>query len=127
MSFLKDRFTKGFIAGFIGGLVASAINIPLYMFGIIQIRLIDFAGVLLCGYKLKTFWETLFIFLIQWGFAGFGGALFVHLIKFVNEENFVFKGSLFGIGIWFTVYITAELFKIAEFKVILFLQHWEIL
>lgn len=119
-NFLKDRFTQGFIAGFVGGLATSAINIPLYWIGVVHIRLVDFAGVLVYGYKPKHFWESLFIFFVHWGFAGFGGILFIYLIKFIKKDNLVFKGLLFGIGIWFTVYIATELFKIEEFRVIPF-------
>lgn len=91
MNLLKDKFTRGFVAGFIGGLAASAVNIPLYLLGIAKFRLLDFASYLIYGYLPKTFWEIFFGFFIHWGFAGFGGGLFVYLVKFIDEDNFIFK------------------------------------
>ena len=114
---MEDRFTRGFLAGSIGGIASTAVDIPLYLLKIASYRLIDYGAVFIYGYLPKTFFETFFALLIHWGFAAFGGGIFVYLVRFIAEKNFVFKGWLFGIGIWFTVYLLAFFFKVPHFTI----------
>lgn len=121
MKILQDKFTRGFVAGFLGGVAATAINLPLYLLGIAKFRLMDFVSHLVYGYFPKTPWEIAFGFLLHWGFAGVASALFVtNLVKLVDEDNFIFKTWLFGVGIWFTVYVITFLFKVKALMVIPF-------
>jgi hypothetical protein len=120
MRYLKDRFTCGFLAGILGGMSASAVNTPLYLLKLSEFRLIDFAGVLIYGHTPKTLPEIILGYLIHWGFAGFGAGVFVFLVRLIKEDNFLFKSAIYGVGVWFIVFVVTELYKMPQFKTINF-------
>lgn len=115
---ISDRFTKGFLAGIIGGVTTTILGYLFFLLKFGSMRFADFAAIMIYGRKAKEFLELLFATLIHWGFSGAGGALFVNLIKIIATKNLIFKGWFFGVSIWFFVYIVTELFEIPEMKTI---------
>lgn len=115
---LNDRFTKGFLAGLIGGAVTTILGYLFFLIKFGTLRFADFAAIMVYGREAEGILEVLFAILIQWGFSAAAGAFFVYLLKIIRTENLIFKGWIFGVGIWFFVYIVTELFKIPELDTI---------
>ena len=117
---LKDRFTKGSIAGFIGGIATTVLG---YLFSLVNfgtLRFADFAAILVYGRRAHGLIELLFGTIISWGFSAAAGIIFVYLLKVIGTKNLIYKGWFFGVSIWFFVYIVTELFKIPELETISF-------
>lgn len=115
---LSDRFTKGFLAGIIGGVSTTILGYLFFQLKFGTLRFADFAAIMVYGREAEGVLEVLFAILIHWGFSGAAGAFFVYLLKKIRTENLIFKGWIFGVGIWFFVYIVTELFKIPELDTI---------
>jgi len=119
---MKDRFTRGFMAGVLAGLISSVWNIISYhLINMSTIRFLDFAAILTYGRRTRTIWEALFSWAATVFFYGLSGIIFIYLIKIVTSENLIFKGFLFGITTWFFSYTITYLFKIPELSRISFL------
>ncbi len=117
---LKDRFTRGSIAGFIGGISTTLLGALFFLIKFGTLRFADFAAVLVYGRKAHGLLELLFAIIIQWGFSAAAGIIFVFLLKVTGTKNLIYKGWFFGVGIWFFAYITTELFKIPELGMVSF-------
>lgn len=119
---MKDRFTRGFTAGLIAGLITSAWNIMSYnLIHISTLRYLDFVAILTYGRKTKAIWETLF----SWGstifFFGLLGTIFIYLLSIITSDNIVLKSFLFSVTVWFSTYAITMLFKIPELTRVSFL------
>jgi hypothetical protein len=56
---MRDRFVNGFIAGLLGGVVMSTLNlISFYILGIAELLYLDWASVLIFGYRFATLLEA---------------------------------------------------------------------
>ncbi|MFW5972274.1 MAG: hypothetical protein ACOCRL_02180 [Bacillota bacterium] len=108
---MKDRFTAGFIAGSLAGIISSSVNFLLMLFNFGTLRYIDFAGILIYGRKPLNFQEDLFAYIGFIIFSGLLAELFVYLIKFTGNSYYWFKSALFGTGSWFFIYAVSLLFK----------------
>lgn len=117
---LKDRFTRGSIAGLIGGIFTTVLGMVFYLIKFGTLRFADFAAILVYGRKAQGLLELLFATVIHWGFSAAVGIIFVFLLKAIGTKNLIYKGWFFGVGIWFFSYITTELFKIPEMETISF-------
>ena len=117
---LKDRFTRGSIAGLIGGISTTVLGIFFALIKFGALRFSDFAAILVYGRKARVLLELLFATLIHWGFSAAAGIVFVYLIKAIGTKNLIYKGWFFGVSIWFFAYIITELFKIPELETISF-------
>lgn len=117
---LRDRFTRGCMVGLAGGIATTLIG---YLFSLLKfgtLRFADFAAIFIYGREAKGLFEVLFAILIHWGFSAAAGIIFVYLLKAIKTMNLLLKGWVYGVSIWFTAYITTELFKIPEFATISF-------
>ena len=109
---INDRFTRGFIAGVAGGIVISIINYISFLLGLAEILYLDWAAVLIYGYRFNTTLEAVIAQGAQLIFSGLTGIIFSYLIARVTSVNYLFKGWLFGLAIWFGSYAITLLFKV---------------
>lgn len=110
---MEDRFTRGFIAGIIGGIPTNALSFLAGAVGMTNLRTVDLIGVIFyaCpppfGHS-----EILFALLGHILLSGILGIIFAYLIHKVTNQNLLFKGWIFSITTWFIVYAITTLFQV---------------
>jgi len=109
---LKDRFTRGFIAGFVAGSAMSVFSwLSYHVLDWTELRYLDWAAVVLYGRKPITLDEVLFAQLGHLFFAGLVGVGFAFLIPRVTSMNFLLKSLVYSTFIWFMLYSVAIAYK----------------
>ena len=112
---LRRHYLPGLIAGFSGGLAATAVNLVLILlFNVGNLRFIDFAGVFIFGYPPETLGENLLSFFAFLVFSTTLGVLFTYLSAIPPGPYLLLKAVHFGMGVWFFSYALTLLFKIPE-------------
>lgn len=110
---MKDRFTKGFIAGIAGWFPQFVFTTTMYYaFHLVKLRYLDFSAILGYGHKPQNWLQTIFAELIVVGFLGVLGAIFALVIKVIRSTNIMLKGALFGAGVWFLIFATTYVSKV---------------
>jgi Na+-transporting NADH:ubiquinone oxidoreductase subunit NqrB len=110
---LNDRFTRGFLAGVLGGIVMSILDLISFALGIVELLYLDWAAVLTYGYRPNTILETVVAQAGQLFFSGIMGIIFAYLITVVGSVNYLFKGCIYGLAIFFGSYAITLLFKVS--------------
>lgn len=111
---INDRFTKGVIAGTAGAILQNIYAYFAKLLGFTNTDYIDVARAVLLDGNYQGFYATLVSFLGQLIIDSFWGFIFVFLIIKIREENFIFKGIVFGLGIWFFVRVViTKIFKLS--------------
>lgn len=110
---LEDRFLRGFLAGVIASLIQNTVNLFSYhVLNYAKKRYLDFASEMLLGRMPETLFEAIFAQISQILFSGFLGVLFAYLLVSINTKNYLFKGWLYAIILWFFIYASGIAFKI---------------
>lgn len=110
---MKDRILQGMIAGIIGWLPQFIFTMIMYFgFHLVELRYLDFAGILAFNHKPQGVWESIFAESIVIGQMGGLGILFVLIIEVISSKNLLLKSGLYGGFTWFTIYLIAELFQV---------------
>lgn len=109
---MKDRFTSGLTAGIAGGIVQVIVDFVLTVLHFGNVRYLDYAAIIIYGNKPAFWFDTLFAQIAYIGFAGFAGILFAYLMVRISSKNYLLKGWLFAISLWFTVFAIGLLFKV---------------
>ncbi|MDW7683838.1 MAG: DUF6789 family protein [Bacillota bacterium] len=110
---MKDRFLNGFIAGFLGGVAMSILNlISYYVLNIAELLYLDWASVLIFGYRFATMLEAVIGQLGQLFFSALLGILFAYLLPLTSSRYYLFKGWVYSLVVWFGAYAVATLFKV---------------
>ncbi|MFZ5944737.1 MAG: hypothetical protein ACOYVD_11540 [Bacillota bacterium] len=109
---LRDRLTRGFLAGIFGGIPMNIFDLISFYLGISELRFIDWAAIMIYGVKPGNIPETVFALLAQIIFSGVLGIIFAYLITLVNSVNYLLKGAIFGSFTWFLLYGISLLFKV---------------
>lgn len=110
-SLLNDRFTRGFVAGLIAGVVLFPINmLSKILFNTLSYA--DFASILIYGHKSKNLLELVFAIGGVFFFEGILGGIFAHLITGITGRNLLFKGWVFSCLVWLGSYAVTLLFKV---------------
>lgn len=110
---VKDRFVRGFIAGVIAGIAMNILNyILFYLLHFTSLRQLDYAAIALFGHKATNLLEAIMGQVSQLFFSGALGVAFAYLITEINSKYSLFKGLIFSISVWFTVFTTGLLFKV---------------
>jgi hypothetical protein len=109
---MKDRFTNGFIAGLIGGVIVGIFDLALFFLGVVQIPYLDWAAVLIFGYRFATLLEATIGQLGQLLFSAVVGVLFAYLLPLTSSRYYLFKGWVYGLVVWFGTYAITLLFKV---------------
>lgn len=110
---MEDRFTNGFIAGLIGGVIMSILDVISYFLGIVEVLYSDWGSVLVLGYRHATVAEVLIGQASQLFFAAINGILFAYLIAIISNRYYYFKGCVFGLTVWFGSYVITLLYKVS--------------
>ncbi|MCW3489902.1 DUF6789 family protein [Dethiobacter alkaliphilus] len=110
---MNDRFVNGFLAGLIGGVVMTVLNlISFYVLGLAQILYLDWASVLIFGYRFATTLEAVIGQIGQLFFAGVVGVLFAYLLAATTSRYYLIKGWVYGLVVWFGSYAITLLYDI---------------
>lgn len=109
---MEDRLYRGFMAGFIGGVVATALSHLSYFWGLTTLRLSDWAAILIFTHVPPfSFGEHLFSVFIHIGWCGAVGSLFAYFLVWVTSRKILFKGWVLGTTPYFVIYLLTSLFQ----------------
>ena len=109
---MDDRITTGFIVGLVGGVLMSIVNTISYYLGITELLYLDWAAVMIFGYRATTLVENVISQGGQLFFSGLVGSIFVMLIPLIKSKNLYFKGWLFSMLVWFGSYALMSILEV---------------
>lgn len=110
---MEDRLFRGFVAGVIGGLIATPLAHLAYIFGLSTLRGVDWTAILLYSHKPPfSVGEQLFALFILLGWCGAIGSLFSYFILQVTSRHIIFKGWMIGTTPFFVIYLLTSLFRV---------------
>ncbi|MBE0466670.1 MAG: hypothetical protein IBX71_05525 [Candidatus Desulforudis sp.] len=110
---MKDRLTRGFIAGLLAGIVMNGENyLTFYALNFADLRHLDWAAALVFGHPPTNILETAFAQIVQLFFAGLAGILFAYLVPFVTSRNHLLKGWIYGVLVWWVAYALTIMFRL---------------
>lgn len=107
-----DRFTRGFFAGLAGGIMMAVMNHISYYLHFAKHRYLDLAGEMLFGHSPKGLIEVLAAQAAHIFMAAILGIIFAYLVRTIGERHLLFKGWVYGLTIWFGVYMIGTLYKV---------------
>ncbi len=113
---MGDRFTRGFIAGILAGVVPFIINYAAYSLELSTLRWADFMGKFLYGSQPQSTGEVFFAKMSQFAALGLLGIIFAYLITFVTSKNLFLKSVVYSITIWFVAFAITFLFQLPGLK-----------
>ena len=118
-SILKDRYTRGFIAGLLSGLVALALNLfSYYILHFATLLWGDFVAGIVFRRKVESSWEYIFAMVLGVLFTAVLGIMFSLIIPQIKSKYLWFKGLIFGAALWFIFYTITIMFRIPTLTVI---------
>lgn len=110
---MKDRFSRGLVAGAIGGVVNNIAGfVSFNILNFTDLRFSDYAAVMLFGRKSANIPELLFAALGQIAFSAFLGVIFVYLLRLITSRHLYLKAWFYSITVWFAVYALTVLFRV---------------
>jgi hypothetical protein len=110
---MNDRFTNGLIAGLLAGVAMSILDlISHFVLGITEILYLDWAAVLIFGYRYATFLEAAISQIGQLFFSAITGILFAFLLTLTSSRYYWLKGWVYGLVVWFGSYAIIKLFQV---------------
>lgn len=114
---IKDRFTRGMLAGFAAGVITKIYDLLAFYLGISTLRWLDFSGIMIFGKKPVYLTHEVFATLGTLFFHALLGIIFVFLIqRLFTSNNLLLKGWFFSVALWFSIYAVFHLFKIPELE-----------
>lgn len=109
---MEDRFTRGFVAGVIGGIATNAWSLLAGAMGWTTLRTVDLMGLFIYAhlqpFDLAEVIFGLFGHLIVSAVLGVG---FVYLLQYLDSLNHLLKGWTYSVTFWFLVYSITALFQ----------------
>lgn len=102
------------MSGIIAGVPTFILALIGYNLHWTTIRWAHFASVLIYGREYKTLLENLFATSTTFFFTGLMGITFAYIIPHITSRNYLLKGWVFSIAIWFVSYAITLLFKVPE-------------
>lgn len=112
---MNDRFTRGFLAGLMAAVPAQLWNVTaVYLLKVAKIRWSDFALVFILGRKKANIFDEIVGSLGALFFASLMGSLFAYVFLKTTRKNYLFKGWVYGVSIWFIVFALTFVFKVPE-------------
>lgn len=109
---LSDRFLRGFLSGIAGGIVLNIIDVIANILKIDEKTYFDWAGIIIFGSSPHSLLEHILAVIIQLFFCGGLGIIFALIIPEITSKNFLFKGWIWGMGCWFSIYGLIFLFRL---------------
>ncbi len=109
---IDDKFTRGWVAGTLGGLVGGILSFLLYNIGITKMRFSDWSAILIFG-RTQPFSlaDQIYSLIIAAGSTGITGIIFAFLIPVISEKNIYFKGWIIFLIPWWMLYLFTGLSK----------------
>lgn len=108
---MEDRLYRGFVAGVIGGVVATALSHLSYFGGFATLRLSDWAAILIFAHVPPfSLGEQTFANFIHIGWCGAVGSVFAYFLVWVTSRKLLFKAWLIGTTPYFVIYLLTSLF-----------------
>jgi len=115
---LTDRFTKGFLAGLLGGAASFSWGLfSKFVLHFTDIIFGEFAAKLVYGKPAVSLGEHLFAQVALFGFYGLCGVIFAFSIPYISSKNIYIKGCLWGIFVWFFSHAVTVLFRVPELTI----------
>lgn len=110
---MQDRFTRGFVAGLIGGTVAAVFSFTSGFMGFTTLRIADWLGIFIFAHTPPfSVGEIAYATLGQLTMAGVLGVGFAFWLPHVSSRNLLFKGWFFSVTVWFALYAISTLFNL---------------
>lgn len=110
---MEDRLYRGFVAGVIGGFIATPLAHLAYILGYSTLRGVDWTGILLYAHEPPfSMGELSLALFILLGWCGAIGSLFSYLIVPITSRHILFKGWMFGTTPFFVIYLLTTLSKV---------------
>jgi hypothetical protein len=108
-----DKVFQGLIAGIIAAIFMNLINlIFFYKLNLIQIRFLDWSGIIMLGNQPKTLVSIIYSLIIHILWTGTLGIIFNYLINQISQQGFIIKGGLYAFLITFIFRTLVVLFEI---------------
>jgi hypothetical protein len=109
---LKDRVTAGFIAGIVAGVAMNVIDYISFYINFSQELLHHWAAVMIYGRLPASIPESAFAQLGQLMFSGFLGIIFAYILLRLTSGNYLLKGWIYAVLMWFGIYALTILFRV---------------
>lgn len=109
---IKDRFTRGWVAGACGGLLGGIWSFLAYNMGFTTLRLSDWSAILIYG-RVPPFSlaDQVYALIVLAGSTGLIGIIFAFLLPLLTEDNIYFKGWVIFLIPWWIIYLLTALAK----------------
>jgi len=115
---MKDRFTRGFLSGGIAGIPTLAFSLIASSLKWTTLRWSNFAAILIYGQKSTNFIKEIFSSLVVFIFCGVLGIICAFIIPKISSSNYLLKSWVYGIAIWFFVFVVTLLYKVPGLLII---------
>ncbi|MEW6660777.1 MAG: hypothetical protein ACOY9Y_07750 [Bacillota bacterium] len=109
---IRDRFTRGFLAGLAAGIVMNIFSFISFALNWVEIRFLDWAGVLIFGRQPVGALEIAVSLAGQLFFTSLLGVFFAYLISMTTSRGYILKGLVYGLAVWFASYAISILFRV---------------
>ncbi|HBF38697.1 MAG TPA: hypothetical protein DDW50_15440 [Firmicutes bacterium] len=115
---LKDRFTRGFLAGVIAGIPVVAFSWVAASLKWTTLRWSDFAAILIYGHKSANLGEEIFSVVGVFVFCGVLGIICAFIIPKISSSNYLLKSWVFSIAVWFAAFVLTLFYKVPGLLII---------
>ena len=110
---MEDRFTRGVVAGVIGGAAAAVFSFISGLMGFTTLRIADWLAIFIFAHTPPfSGGEMAYAALGQLVMAGSLGVGFAFWLPHVSGRNLLFKGWFFSVNVWFALYAVTALFSL---------------
>lgn len=113
-----DRFYRGLTAGVGAGIPMNLWSNAAYALGFGQLRLLDWAGVIIFGSLPQSFAQQAYAQVVQLIWVGFLGVVFAFLIPQISSQGLLGKGVFFSMVSGLLSYAVPVLFQLPELTVL---------
>lgn len=114
MKLVKDRFTNGFVAGILAGILPMSINLACRALGLTELLWSDFLAMYTFGQLTNAGpLHMIFSMAMEFILLGFLGGIFArYVIPSVSSRYQLFKGVLYGIMGWMLFFSIPYIFRL---------------
>lgn len=116
--FLKDRYTRGFVAGLLAGIISLGFNLFSYYIHFSTLVWGDFIAGFVFRRKTANSWEYILAMGLGVIFTAVLGTMFSLIIPQIKSKYLWFKGLIYSDVLWFAIYSITIMFRIPSLTVI---------
>ncbi len=106
-----DKVSKGFWAGLVTSIPINVLNLIAYYSDFTTMLFLNWAGIFLFGRLTRSVGEQIVGQLGQIMFCGFVGIGFNYFVSYKSRMNYIFKGWLFSVAIWGSIFGISVAFR----------------